>query len=260
MSTEDSCDPYKAFAEFYDLYVGDWAGDLRFYLEFAAPAGRPVLEVAAGTGRLTIPLARAGVSIVAVDVSSSMLRILESRLALEPVEVRQRIRIVEADASALRLGEEYDLIIVPFYTFNYFVTAHRQRAALGAFSSHLSRGGRALIDVFIALPHIKECPSEPVLRVDTVDPRTGNRVRGWNVYTMDTVAQIETRRHIFEATQGDGTVVRREFQTRRRYFFADELDQLFADNGFTVEAVFTGYEKAPPKPDSEQLVYVLRQQ
>ena len=98
-------DVYKDYSEFYDLYVGDRLVDLPFYLDYARSAQTPVIEIGAGSGRLTLPLARAGVRMVAVDVSTSMLAILKSRLAEESSEVRHRVEVVEADASELNLGD-----------------------------------------------------------------------------------------------------------------------------------------------------------
>lgn len=251
-------DIYADFSRFYDIYVGDWVEDLPFYLEYARGLSTPLLEVGAGSGRLTIPFARAGYSVVAVDASASMLAILESRLAQEAENIQKRVRIIEADAETLKLDDKYDLIVVPFFTFNYFLTLQAQKAALERLARHLTDSGTIMIDVFIPFSRIKECSPEPVLRVDTVEAGTGNKIRGWNVYSMDLKQQIECRRHIFEITEPDGTVPKKEFITKRRYTFRPELEQLFLDKGFSVESVFSGYDKKKAEPDSERLVYVLR--
>ncbi|UCD27596.1 MAG: class I SAM-dependent methyltransferase [Planctomycetota bacterium] len=252
-------DIYGDFSDFYDLYVGDWLEDLPFYLEYAKQVQTPILEVGAGSGRLTIPLARTGASVIAVDSSSSMLAILRSRLDKEPIEVRERIQLVHSDICSLLLEDRHELIVVPFYTFNYFLTPEIQKSALERFAQHLAPQGRVLIDVFLPLSRIQRCPAEPVLKVDTVDAATGNNVRGWNIYSIDKVRQIEIRRHVFKVTGKDGTVLERDFTTQRRYFYPSELESLFADCGFSVEAAFTGYEKKEADDDSEQLLYLLRQ-
>src|SRR4030042_4510591 len=141
--------------------------DLAFYLEYANASNTPVLEIGAGTGRLTIPLARGGVRVVAVDISSAMLSRLKSRLALEPVDVRARVEIIESDICRLILSKVYDLIIVPFYTFNYLLTPSACDAALDNIATRLSLNGSLLIDVFVPLRLIEQCPASPVPRVDT---------------------------------------------------------------------------------------------
>ncbi len=254
----DKNDQYQEFSAFYDIYVGTWLDDLSIYLEYARRSQSPMLEIGAGSGRLTIPFAQAGVSIVAVDISPSMLTILESRLSSETAEVKRRINVIEADARQLNLGVHYDLIIVPFYTFNYFLTPQDQNAVLRSFSRHLCHHGYLLIDVFIPLNRINHCPSDPVLKVDSVDPKTGNKVRGWTAYTIDKEHQFEYRQHIFKIVQPNGTTVRKKFRTQRRYSFPAQLEHIFSDSGLHVESVFSGYKKDKPTPKSEQLLYVLR--
>lgn len=254
----DLPDPYKDFSEFYDLYVGDRLDDLPFYLDWARRSRTPVLEIGAGSGRLTVPLAEAGVSVVAVDISSTMLSILRDRLAGLPREVAHRIRVEHADVCGLDLGDRYDVVMVPFYTFNYLITAGAQKAALERIDAHLSSGGRLLVDVFIPWSRIRSCTPEPVLRVDAGDRRTGNHVRGWQSYRIDPGAGMEYRRHTFEITAPDGTATTREFTIQRRYFLPPELEGLFGGAGFAIEEVTTGYDGRPPLQDSEQQTYVLR--
>ena len=251
-------DLYKDYSEFYDLYVGDRLVDLPFYLDYARSAQTPVIEIGAGSGRLTLPLARAGVRMVAVDVSTSMLAILKSRLADESSDVRRRVEVVEADASELNLGIRSDLIMVPYFTFNYFLTAYVQELALQRFHDHLSPQGCLLVDLFIPLRRIESRSTEPVLIVDKVDPTTGNRVCGWETYSIDEESQMEHRTHSFEVIPPDGPVRKSRYTVQRRHFFPPEAEKLFSDNGFSVDDVSTGYERERPGPRSEQLMYVLR--
>jgi len=250
-------DIYREFAEFYDLYVGDGRGDLPFYVKQAEQTTGPILEVGAGSGRLTIPIARAGSSVMAVDISEAMLDRLRQRLQDEPQDVQDRVRLTLSDMCDLNLGETYGLVIVPFYTFNYLLTPGDQRRALSALRRHLAADGRLVIDVFLPLGRISSCPTEPVRRVQNVDLRTGKTLRGWNVYEIDPESQIETRHHQFEIVRPNGTVVRKEFVTRRRYSFPVELNALFTECGLEVKEMLTGCDEASTTGGSERLIYVL---
>ncbi len=257
MSRTEPPDAYEALSEFYDIYVGERLDDLPFYLEFAKSAHTPVLEIGAGSGRLTVPLAREGVSLVAVDVSAAMLAILRSRLQRELDVVQRHVEIVEADACQLDLGKQFDLVIVPFYTFNYLLSPEVQASVLDRIAAHLTRLGWLLIDVFVPQRLLETCPTEPILKVDRVDPTTGHRVRGWNTYTFDQEQQIETRTHIFEVMRTDGSVRKREFATRRRYWFREQITELFTKRGFVVNRICTGYAGELANERSEQLMCVL---
>ena len=250
-------DVYRDFSRFYDWYVGDFAEDLPLYRRYARHARTPLLEIGAGSGRLTIPLARAGHEVVAVDVSSSMLALLRARLRREPAAVRRRVRVVHADATRFSLSTRFDLIIVPYYTFNYFLSQHSCHAALRRLEAHLTEDGRLLIDVFIPLARIARCPRAPLLRMDLRLPR-GARLRGWNHYTMDLRRQIETRRHLVVHEPGGGRARRQRFTIRRRWWHAAELRAMFRRHGLEVEGVFAGYRGRRARGDAEQLLWVLR--
>ena len=114
-----------------------------------------------------------------------------------------------------------------------------------------------LLDVFVPHTRIENCPTEPVLRVDTVDPQTGCKVRGWNLYSIDKKRQIETRRMTFELRSASGKMSKKEFTIDRRYLFKSELEQLFSNHGFRIEAVFEGYEERLATDRSEQMMFVM---
>jgi ubiquinone/menaquinone biosynthesis C-methylase UbiE len=91
-----------ATAPFYDLDLRILAeenlrpgrrDDVPFYLARAAHCAGPILEMACGTGRVTIPLAEAGHEIWGFDLSPDMLQECHAKLVHLPAEVQQRIHL-----------------------------------------------------------------------------------------------------------------------------------------------------------------------
>ena len=70
--SRNSSDVYQEYSEFYELYVGDRQVDLPMYKRYAANSGTPILEIGAGSGRLTIPLACEGHDSVLVGDSKGL--------------------------------------------------------------------------------------------------------------------------------------------------------------------------------------------
>jgi len=95
-------------AEKYDAYVRT-TFDLPFFLEEARRAGGLVLELMAGTGRVTLSLLEAGVPLTAVDSSPEMLAILRRKLAKRGLQAE----VVQQDVTALDLPRRFALIILP---------------------------------------------------------------------------------------------------------------------------------------------------
>src|SRR5262245_21993932 len=91
-------DTYAFVADLYD-HVGPYRSrpDVAFFLSEAVNAGSPILEIGCGTGRVLIPIARAGVEITGVDLSPHMLRICRDRLDHEPEVVQSRVTLVQGD-------------------------------------------------------------------------------------------------------------------------------------------------------------------
>jgi SAM-dependent methyltransferase len=124
----------------HDVECGGYAEDLALWRELAsATGGGAVLDVGAGTGRVTLDLAAAAVDVVALDADAQLLAALEARAARTggaPVET------VCADARAFALdGRRFALIIVPMQTLQLLGGAVGRAAFLRAAREHLAPGG-----------------------------------------------------------------------------------------------------------------------
>ena len=147
--------------------------DVAFYLAQAQAASGPVLEIGCGTGRVTIPLAAAGVDITGLDVSASMLE--EAKRKAESQGLR--INWVAVDGRSFDLGQRFALVIMPFNTLQFF----RDTAALGQLfrcvKGHLGNNSRFVFDVFN--PQVSFLAADPSARYERArypDPHGGGEV------------------------------------------------------------------------------------
>src|SRR5260221_9070192 len=98
---------YDAIAPFYDIEHSRFDDDLDMYRNFAELCGGKILELACGSGRLLLPLAREGYTLTGVDTSVRMLEL--ARTALGQEGLAGRCQLVEQDMCALQLPEKYRL-------------------------------------------------------------------------------------------------------------------------------------------------------
>lgn len=118
----------------HDVECGGYAEDLALWRELAsvAPPGG-ILDVGAGTGRVSIPLARAGHEVVALDLEEELLAALRARAGGLPIAT------VAADARAFALGRRFGLIVAPMQTIQLLEGRHAEFLARAA--EHLVPGG-----------------------------------------------------------------------------------------------------------------------
>ena len=137
---------YDAIASFYDPWSRSVTEDVDFYVERALGSGGPVVELAVGTGRIAIPVARAGVQVIGVDSSPGMLAM--AREAAAKAGVAERLDLRLGDLREPPVVERVPLVICPFRSLLHMETEHEKRRALLAARSLLEPGGHFVFDVF----------------------------------------------------------------------------------------------------------------
>lgn len=122
-------------AIWHDLECAGYREDLPLWRALADETGGPVLDVGAGTGRVTVDLAAGDVEMTALDASASLLDALARRACGLPVET------VLADARAFAVSRRFALIIVPMQTLQLLEGADGRAAFLRRALAHLEPGG-----------------------------------------------------------------------------------------------------------------------
>jgi SAM-dependent methyltransferase len=148
-------------ALWHDLECGDYREDLPLWRALAAEAGGPVLDVGAGTGRVTLDLASAGVTVAALDIDAALLAALARRARGLPVET------IVADARRFALGQRFSLVLVPMQTLQLLGGADDRAGFLRCALAHLEPGGLLAVALADALDCFDEehvLPPPPQVR------------------------------------------------------------------------------------------------
>jgi SAM-dependent methyltransferase len=163
----------------HDVECGAYDADLPLWRELAAQAGGPVLDVGAGTGRVTLHLAGRGHEVVALDADAALLDALRERAGSLPIET------VTADAREFALGRRFALVLVPMQTLQLLGGGAGRAAFLACARAHLAAGG--VLAVALADPLDGHEPGE---HAGLDPPRPDIReVGGW-VYSSQPVRVV----------------------------------------------------------------------
>ncbi len=248
---------YDRFARFYDLDLGSEAEDVELYLSFAKRTGGPVLEIGCGTGRLLLPLAKAGYECVGVDVSPAMLAIAQAKIEAE--RLASRVSVLQADARELEIGRRFGLAFIGLNSFMHFVTDADQRSVLAGIHYHLDGLGTLVLD----LPNpdsslLGEASGQLVHEWTRVSPETGRTVMKTRAQRVDAAAQMLDLLFVYDEIDEVGIVRRTAVPFPLRYYYRRELELLLEACGFAVEAVYGDYWFSEYAPDSPKLIVVAR--
>ena len=146
MTPDPAVPLYDAIAGIYDPWSASVTEDVEFYVEVALASGGPVVELAVGTGRVAIPIARAGVPVIGIDQSAEMLAV--ARAYAERESVAQLVDLRTGDLLRPPVEERVPLVTCPFRSLLHLESAEDKLAALRGARDLLSPGGRFVFDVF----------------------------------------------------------------------------------------------------------------
>ena len=204
-----------------------------FYVELArasATRGEHVLELACGTGRVTLPVAETGAPTTGLDNSVAMLAIAERKAEAAGVEVTW----VQGDMASFRLAQRFGLAIIPCRSFLLLLTVEAQKACLARIREHLVDGGLLALNIFNpSLPFMAE--------------RLGDKGGEWERDDFGSLAQAPLPHGRPDA----GRDCRQEYDSgllesasapdaAARYIFRYEMQHLLALCGFKVKRFTAG--------------------
>ena len=228
---------YDRIAGFYDPWSRSVTEDVGFYVDQALASGGPVVELAVGTGRIAVPVAQAGISVIGVDSSPGMLAVARDAGAAAGVADRLDLRV--GDLREPPVQERVPLVICPFRSLLHMETENEKLRALVAARSLLEPEGRYVFDVFapsrddIDETHDRWLEREPGIFERAVWDE-GSRTLSLSVRSGDAFATFGLH-----------------------WLSAPEWLLLLDQAGFEVEAIY-GWFDSRPHEDEEDMIFVCR--
>jgi SAM-dependent methyltransferase len=224
---------YDAFAPIYDDWSADMTADVPFYAELASDTEGPLVELAVGTGRVAIPVAReTGRPVLGIDSSPAMLAQARERAAAAGVDLELR----EADMRDLELSKPAGLVYCPARALGHLPTWADRRRVFDRVHTALRPGGRFAWNFFV------------------FDPRIAARNDGEWAEQNGIRHRIDHAKHDnrVDLTLESGAMISLWWLNR------SEWEGLIDVAGFEVEALYGGFAREPFDESADEFVWVVR--
>jgi SAM-dependent methyltransferase len=233
---------WDEYAPFYDWENARTFGrrDVAFWRHLASGYSGPVLELGCGTGRIAVPLLKAGARLIGVDRSEPMLERARSRA--KRARLTRRAVFVRADIRDLPLRDgRFDLVMAPYGILQSLTRDRDLDATLASVARVLRRGGLFGIDLVPDLPRWSEYERKVSLQ--------GRRTASTSLTLIESVRQDRRRK----LTIFDQEYIERRGRTRRVHRFALTFRTLSVPAmvarleaaGFSIRAILGDYQGRP---------------
>ena len=247
---------WDAYAPFYDWENRRTRGrrDVRFWTDLARRTDGAVLELGCGTGRLSVPVARAARRFVGIDRSAPMLRRLRARIRRARLDGKTSILRGDIRALPFRRRWRCRLVMAPYGMLQSLLSDEDLARTLESVAGVLARGGRFGIDLVPELPRWEEYhrrvglrgPMSGGRRVTLIESVRQVREHGLTVFDQEFVEWLGRRRTVHRFSLAFRTVSVPQVAAR--------LEQA----GFRIDAVLGDYAGAEWSPDAEVWVIIAR--
>ncbi len=223
--------------DLYDAQYQYYRDDLLFYTALANDYGSPVLELGAGTARVSVALAKAGHAVRGIEHSQAMIKKGQEKVVKE--NLGKLITLQQGDMRSVELTQTFPVVVAPFNTLMHAYTLSDQDATLGTVKRHLSPGGVFAFDVYNPnFTHLN------VLKREAEWEHVGGEHAELFLFqSVDMDNQVLESRYYLDTIGADRTVKRQTSVLKQRYYTRFELERLLKQHGFENVQIYGGFDK-----------------
>jgi SAM-dependent methyltransferase len=247
-------DPYNQIADLYDLEHLTYDEDVEFYGSFIEATGDPVLELACGSGRLLVPIAKGGYRVTGLDRSEAMLSRAKEILAKKGLSQNVVLHHGSMTDVSSAPGGPFGVAIIALNSLMHLTTQAEQRACLRSTLAALDPRGQLLIDLLNPTPETLRGFDHAHGHDGVWHRPDGVRVDKFSARRVFPAAQrIETELW-YDLIAPDGSVRRTATTYAMRYVHRAELELMLEIAGFAEWQIYGSYELDPFTDHSERLI------
>jgi len=246
------------FASYYDLYYQDRTVDIGFWADCVKRLGSPILEFSCGTGRLTFPMARAGASVIGLDISRPMLKYAKQRLHRENKDIQKNVTLLYGNATNFCIPHvKFHTILSP-WGFPA-VTKADQESLFDSVKRQLLRGGYFVVDTINFQKPEADWNHFGIQDYKYVSKKKLTIIK--NVFNRGS-KETEIGQHLilWDIVKENGQMRRILTDITERMFTKKDMEQLLQRHGFTILEEYGNYDKSRWSHESPRTIIVAQKE
>lgn len=235
-------------ADFYDI-VNTQSGDIKFILKYAEQIGEPILELAAGTGRIAIPLLENGFQYIGFDLSEEFVDSANIKIS----QFGDLGKMIVRDMRNFALHQKFKLIFIGFNSLFHLMNENEILSCLKCVRKHLNENGKFIIDIFVPNPKFLFRDENKFYLVGEFKDNNGKTVIVKEKNQYDPQTEIN---HLTWYAFYEGKTKPEIFDYKQYMIPPERIQRLLKDAGFIIENIFGDYDKTTFNENSKLQLYV----
>lgn len=244
---------YEQFAQLYDELMEDapydkWVAFVLERLKKHQIEGKTLLDLACGTGELSVRFAKQGFSVTGIDLSSDMLAVARNKAE----EQGLAIPFFEQDMADLQGFEGFDMIGIFCDSLNYLLSEEKVLQTFFHASSCLRKGGVLFFDVHSIFKMTE------LFMNQTFTVSDEHIAYIWDCFPGEFPNSVEHELSFFVLDQNDGKYNRIDEFHEQRTFSIEQYSLWLKKAGFEILEISADFEGKPPEQESERIFFMAR--
>jgi 2-polyprenyl-3-methyl-5-hydroxy-6-metoxy-1,4-benzoquinol methylase len=242
---------YERFAYLYDELMQDapydeWVRFVKEKLDQYQAGGKSLLDLACGTGELSVRFAKEGFSVTGVDLSPDMLAVAQAKAQEQGLQ----IPFFEQDMASLEGHEEFDFIGIFCDSLNYLQSDDDVIHTFKSSYNHLKDGGLFFFDVhsLYKISHVF------INQSFTLAEEHLSYI--WNSFAGDLPNSVEHELSFFVLDEQTGKYDRFDELHFQRTYPVRQYSEWLAQAGFELLEISADFENKEPQEQSERIFFV----
>ena len=244
---------YAHLAAYYDRIMEDidyeaWCDFYENTLEKYGVSAKKILDLACGTGSITVPLAGRGYTLTGIDLSSEMLALAQRKSE----EARVKLRLSEQNIALFDAGTGYDAVICSFDGINYLTSPKDVQSCFACVNEALTNDGLFIFDVSTPYKY------ENILADNAFVYEYDDLFLSWQNYFNKKSGLCDFYLTFF--IKNGSTWIRFDETQRQRKYLLPRLEKMLKEAGFTVLEKTSDIDFSPLAEDSDRCFFICQKQ